>query len=350
MKVLIFASLVLSAMMSSVTASATETAVEVKNHSVRDLYKAQCEDVGGSVNGFCMCTEKLNVLALATTAVEIAVTTKKIDKNVFGIINPFMQSCDGKTIDKAVSFERLSHMHKISYSYLASNKELEEEIIALDEAGLLDPNTFSSYLTKGSFRDKVKAKINSMKAKQDKMLKLTSGQGLLAIGRQEVKANAIKMVQNLTDIDIAQAKQLSTAVKKAVTDCVENAGEKTIKSTLVGMGTKAVKSGARALGKGFIAAVISSAAFEGISYMIGYDITKFDPFEIAFGVSVVADATISGHITEKVSAIYTEQYASSFELGLMDKYASTFSGRVALTSMIVEARSNGDSYVHFLDY
>lgn len=344
MKVLMFLSLVVSVMMGSVHAEAAQ------NTAVRELYKAQCEAVGGSVNGFCMCTEKLNVLALAATTVEIAVTTRKMDKSAVGIINPFTTACEGKTLDKVSAYERLSQMHKISFNYLSQNQELREEIVTLDEAGLLDPDTFSSYLTKGSFREKIKAKLKAMKVKQDKMLKLTSGQGILALGKEQTKASAIKIVQQYTDIDIAQAKSLSIAVKNAVTECVEKAGEKSIKSTLVGMGTGAVTKGAKALGKGFVAAVISAAAFETLSYLTGYDLTKFDPFEIAFGVTAVADGTISGHITEKVSEIYNPTYASSFELGLLNNYAATFTGRVALVSMIAEARANGDSYVHFLDY
>lgn len=334
----------------SVFVSVSPAAAQSSHQAVRDIYKAQCSAVGGSVNGFCMCTEQLNLLSLAGTAVEIAVTTKKLDKSISGIINPFVQSCSEKPIDQKAAQERLVKMHQISLSYVQNNEHLFEEIVTLDEAGLLDPNSFSMYLSNGKFRDKIKAKLATFRKRQDLLLKTGAARTLLTVSKEKTKASAIKLVQELTDIDIAQAKSLSTAVKNAVIQCVNNAGEKSIRSTLVGMGTTALKKSAKALGKGLIAAVISSAAFETVSYMTGYDITKYDPFEVAFGVSAVADGTISGHITQNISEIYNPTYAAAFEMGLAKKYAATFSSRVALVAMIAEARSNGDSYVHFLDY
>lgn len=344
MKAWLLFSLIISVLASALPASAQS------HRSVREIYRAQCEDVGGSVNGFCMCTEQINLLSLAGDAVEIAVTTRKLDKSVIGIINPFSQSCTDKALDRKIANERLKQMHEISYGYLQNNEQLHEEIVTLDEAGLLDPNAFSMYLSKGKFRDRIRAKISELRKRHDLLMQSGAGHTVLAISRQKTRASAIKFVQEMTNIDIAQAKALSSAVKQAVVQCVENAGQKSISATLVGMGSNALKKSARAMGKGFIAAVITSAAFETASHILGFDVTKYDPFEIAFGVTAMGDGTVSGYITNNVSSIYDPTYAGSFELGLLNNYSSTFSARVALVAMIAEARANGDSYVHFLDY
>lgn len=327
----------------------TPSMAHARNQKVRDIYKAQCSAVGGEVNGFCMCSEKLGALAVAAEVVNIAVTTKKLDKESFGIINPFIQSCGDHEVDLKKSSERLEQMLTISQEY-AKNEVLLEEMRALDEAGLLDPATFSQYLSNTKFRDTVKAKLTDMKAKQDLLIKAGAGKTLLAIGKDKSKAHAIAMLQELTSIDIAQAKMLSQSVRDAVIHSVEKSSEKTIKATVLALGESAVKKGAKALGRGFIAAVISTAAFEGLSYITGVDLTGFDPFEIAFGVTAVADGTISGAITREPSLLYYPEYKGSFDLGLYSGYADSFTGKVALMSMIAEARSNNDSYVHFLDY
>lgn len=326
-----------------------ESSFALENRAVRNIYKAQCKAVGGEVNGFCMCSEKVEILALAVEAVEVAVTTQKLDKSSLGIINPFTQSCPNSELDLKASYARLKQMVDVSSKY-TKNAQLLEEIHALEEAGLLEPGAFSQYLSRGKFRDQIKAKVTTMKTKQDMLLKSMTGKGLIEIGKERTKMKALAYFQELTEIDIAQAKMLTTSVRQAVTDCVENSSKKSLGSTLYTMGKGAVKKGAKNLGKAFIAGVISAAAFETASYLIGYDITRFDPFEIAFGVTQMGDATISGHITRTPSALYQQEYKSSFELGLYKDYVDAFSGKVALMSMIAEARSNGDSYVHFLDY
>lgn len=319
------------------------------NRAVREIYKDQCAEAGGVVNGFCMCTEKLGLLAMSAEIVQVAVTTKKVDKDSLGVINPFVKNCAGKPVDYDNSLKRLTQMHAISSKYVKDEKILEE-IRALDEAGLLSPDKFSQYLSNSKFRDQIKAKIATMKTRHSALMQAGAGKTLLMIGKERTKAHAIGVLQELTTIDIEQAKVLSKSVRESVTQSVEKAGTKSIGATLLGLGESAVKKGAKALGKGFVAAVITSTALEAISWTIGFDVTGFDPFEIAFGVTPVADGTISGAITNNVSTIYLADYSRSLHLGYLPDYVDTFTGKVALMAMIAEARSNGDSYVHFLDY
>lgn len=319
--------------------------VHTKTSSARALYKQQCDDVGGSVNGFCMCAGKEDLITLAATVVNVAKDISKAKQSSFLMINPFTQSCNDKAVDLNLSFQRLQQIHKITLTTV-QNTELQEKIFLMDELDLFDPDAFSNYMTNGKFKKNLLKKIKKIRTKQQEIMKSGIAGSARTMAQEKAKFVAIGAIEEFTDINIKSTLNMTNQIKTFITASLQQSATGSLTGSLKEMGAKFLKTTAKSLGKGFVAGVIMTAGLETISYVTGLDVTVFDPFQV-FLPTPAGDGTISGNLNKNVSLTLYPEFQNSLDMGFYTN-PEYFSGKLVMMAMVTESLAQDQSMFSFL--
>ncbi len=326
-------------------ASSNEVSQRPVATSARALYKQQCEDVGGSVNGFCMCQDQQDLIALAATVVSIAKDISKVKQDAFQIINPFTQSCNNKTIDLKTSLQRLEKIHKTTIAAVKST-ELHEKIILMDELDLFHPDAFSQFMTNGKFQKNFLNKIKKVRSTQQNIVKSGIAGTARNMAQEKAKLLAVAGIEEFTVINIKNTLNISNQVKTFITATMQANTSQSLTGSLKEIGTDFLKKGAKSLGKGFVAGLIMTAGLETISYVTGIDVTGFDPFQV-FLPTPAGDGTISGNLNTKVSLTLYPEFQNSLDMGFYTN-PDHFSAKLVLMAMVTESLSQEKSMFSFI--
>ncbi len=314
---------------------------------VRNLYQQQCVEAGGNVNGFCMCEDKKDILELTVSTISVVRDIKKLDKKMFKIINPFVESCTEQPIDLNSSFQRLTQMHQVLLTY-AANEKIKQELFVMDELDLFNPNAFSQYMTNGQFKNKVLKKIQTIKKTQATILE----KGIFATAKDRAQAQ-VRMVamagfEEFTGINISKANLVTQNVSNLISQFTAKTTQKTVAMALKEMSTDLVAGSLKSLGKGFVAGVIMTASLEALTYATGFDFTAYDPFNEIFGVTQMGDGTISGNLNNHISYTLHPEFQTSLDAGFSTD-PENFSSKMIHMALIAESRAKGQSVFGFLD-
>lgn len=283
---------------------------------------------------------------LASNVISAAKDISKLNQKAFSIINPFTTTCDGSTIDSKAALQRLYQIHQTTLN-AAKNELVQEELFVLDELGLFDPEAFSKYMSNAKFKQATQAKIQKMKTLQKDLVTKGVKGTVRTMAQEKSKMLAIAAIDDFTGFNIAQTRLLATQVNTFLKDNFEKTSSQSVAGTIKKMGTDFLKTSAKSLGKGFVVGVIFTVGLESVSYLTGYDLTAFDPFQV-FYATPMGDGTISGNITSKISLVLYPDYSQSLEAGFYTN-ADIFSGKLVLMAMIAESRAKDKSMFSFLD-
>lgn len=316
------------------------------NASARALYKQQCSDVGGIVNGYCMCEERKDLLVMASAVIAVTKDLSKLSQEAFTIINPFTKSCTGKPVDATTALKRLYKIHEATLAS-AKNETVKEELFLLDELGLFEPDLFAKYMSNANFKATMKAQIKKMKLAQQSLVNKGVSGAVRTITQDKAKLIALGALDEFTGHSIAQGHLITTQVRNLIQNTFHQTTAQTLSGKIKQMGTKFATTTAKSLGKGFVAGLIITAGLESVSYLTGYDLTAFDPFQV-FAATPAGDGTISGNITKNVSLALHPEFSTSLEAGFYTN-PDVFSRKLVIMAMIAEVRAKDKSMFSFLE-